>query len=118
VIEENIHFYTLNVSQGDSHVIHFPKNNAAIVIDPGDSDLINQLLHEQLKIKSIPFILVSHGDWDHMEGINRVIKGSLHEKRGRSIRLDYIFLNSEGMAKSSENTKFGKLFIRSDLVKF
>jgi len=34
MIENNINFYVLNVGQGDSHVIHFPVNEAAIVIDP------------------------------------------------------------------------------------
>lgn len=110
--EENIYFYTLNVAQGDSHVIHFPGCSAAIVIDPGNSDLINELLHKRLQIKSLPLILISHGDWDHMAGINKLIQSCLHEKRGRSIKPGYIFLNSEGMAKSSDKTKIGKLFIR------
>ncbi|MGE5340174.1 MAG: ComEC/Rec2 family competence protein [Candidatus Omnitrophota bacterium] len=112
--EENIHFYTLNVRQGDSHVIHFPAHEAAIVIDPYNAGVINNLLHERLKITAIPFILVTHSDRDHVEGINDVLIAGL--KRKKPIKPDYIFINHDGISKLAPNVpepkrrKFYKIF--------
>jgi competence protein ComEC len=94
--EENVHFYTLNVGQRDSHVIHFPTNQAALVIDPGNSQIINKLLHENLEIKFLPIILISHFDIDHMSGLNEVIEGCLE----KSLKPGCIFFNDHGFLKS------------------
>ncbi len=110
--EQNIHFYTLNVGQGDSHVIYFPASEAAILIDPGNGTLINELLHQRLQIKSLPFILITHGDMDHMAGINEVIKKCLMGKQGQPIKPGYIFFNDEGLSKSSKKPKIKILFKR------
>lgn len=98
--EENIHFYTLNVGQGDSHVIHFPFNEAAIVIDPGNGELINQLLHDQLEIKFLPLILISHFDMDHISGLNEVITRCLKNPENKRIKPDCIFFNDHWFDKS------------------
>jgi len=98
--EEKIHFYTLNVGQGDSHVIHFPTRKAAIVIDPGDSDLINELLHNHLEIKHLPLILISHFDLDHMRGLNGILLECLKKTRGEAIKPGYIFFSDQGFGKS------------------
>jgi len=102
MIEENINFYILNVGQGDSHVIHFPTNEAAIVIDPFNSELINELLHNRLKIKSLPFILISHGDMDHMAEIEKVIKKCLEKPNDQPIKLGYLFYNYDVLLKIME----------------
>jgi beta-lactamase superfamily II metal-dependent hydrolase len=97
MIEENVHFYTLNVGQKDSHVIHFPTRQAAAVIDPGDEHLIGKLLHETLEIKSLPLILISHFDLDHMAGLIGVINGCLKKnlKPGCIFFNDHLFLKSQ-----------------------
>lgn len=98
--EEKIHFYTLNVGQGDSHVIHFPTRKAAIVIDPGNSDLINELLHNHLEIEHLPLILISHFDLDHMKGLNGILLECLKKTRGEAIKPGYIFFSDQGFGKS------------------
>jgi hypothetical protein len=99
-IEEKIHFYTLNVGQGDSHVIHFPTQKAAIIIDPGNGALLNELLNNHLKIKHLPLILISHFDLDHMRGLNSVIQKCIEGINGSAIRPGYIFFSDQGFGKS------------------
>ena len=108
--EEKIDFFTLNVGHGDSHVIHFKENKAAVIIDPGNSELILQLLHNQLKIKHIPLILISHGDMDHMGGLNDVIIKCLEDCRGEPVKVGHIFFNDEGMAKIKDKARIKKFF--------
>lgn len=110
--ENNINFYTLNVGQGDSHVVHFPANEAAVVIDPFNSELINELLHNRLKIKSLPFILISHGDTDHMSQLEKVIKKCLEGHNGFPVKPGYIFYNFEVLAKLNQCKKMKKTFKR------
>ena len=98
--EEKIDFYTLNVGHGDSHVIHFPKKQAAVVIDPGNAGLINLLLHQQLKIKHLPLILISHFDLDHMAGLNSIIKKCLDNDSHPGIKPGYIFFSDQFFDKS------------------
>jgi len=97
--EEKIDCYTLNVGQGDSHVIHFPSRAAAIIIDPGDGNLINELLHNQLEIKHLPLILISHFDVDHMRGLNSVIRKCLGQTGKFAIQPGYIFFSDQGFGK-------------------
>lgn len=98
--EEKVHFYTLNVGQGDSHIIHFPTREAAIVIDPGNGELINELLHNHLEIKYLPLILISHFDLDHMRGLNSVIRGCLERPGKPEIKPGYVFFSDQGFGKS------------------
>ena len=68
----------IDVGQGDSSIIHI--NNKNIMIDTGgiiDNDLVllNKLLNELKKegTKKIDYLIISHGDYDHMgEAINLV----------------------------------------------
>jgi len=112
LIEEQIHFYTLNVGQGDSHVIYFQKNESAVIIDPANGELINQLLHHELKIKQIPLILISHGDMDHMAGLNEVIGECIENRQNNPIKPGCIFFNHEGMLKGYDKPE------RSEIKKF
>ncbi|MCK4763731.1 MAG: MBL fold metallo-hydrolase [Candidatus Aminicenantes bacterium] len=110
---DRVHFYTLNVGQGDSHVVHIPDREAAIVIDPGDSDVIGQLLHDKLKIKHLPLILISHFHLDHMQGLNEVIRQCCEPpvQSGRpAFKPGYIFINSH----SFERTKLAGMAERLD----
>ncbi len=107
--EENIHFYTLNVGQADSHVIHFPNRDAAAVIDPGNGKAINDLLYKHLRIKELPFILVSHFDLDHMEGINEVIKKNAELYPPPSPNTQTIFFNDTAYIKSKEKKRLGEV---------
>lgn len=98
--EEKIDFYTLNVGNGDSHVIHFPGKQAAVIIDPGNAGLINHLLHRELKIKHLPLILISHFDLDHMAGLNSVIKKCLGGDSKYKIKPGCIFFGDQCFNKS------------------
>ena len=71
----------LNVKQGDSIVINFPHNKANILIDTGGT--INRNYHNiykntimylnSLGINKISYLILTHGDYDHMgEAINLV----------------------------------------------
>ena len=69
----------IDVNQGDSSLIHLPYNRANILIDTGgiynydiSSNIINYLKSEG--IKSINFLIITHGDFDHMgSSINLII---------------------------------------------
>jgi len=68
--------YFLDVDQGDSFIIH--ENNKNIMIDTGGNN--NELFHntlnpkfKELGIRKIDYLILSHGDYDHMgEAINLV----------------------------------------------
>ena len=69
----------LDVGQGDSILIEFPFNRGNILIDTGGNDsysIIKNITIPYLKkrgIKSIEYLIISHGDYDHMgEAINLV----------------------------------------------
>ena len=69
----------LDVGQGDSILIEFPFNRGNILIDTGGNDsysIIKNITIPYLKkrgIKNIEYLIISHGDYDHMgEAINLV----------------------------------------------
>ena len=109
--EDTVHFYTLNVGHGDSHVIHFPKQEAAVIIDPGNGRLINRLISDHISVKYIPLIIVSHGDMDHMGGLNEIIT-EWKEKRKGIIELGPIYFNDEGTTKIKDKPRIRKFFIK------
>ena len=74
----NLYITFIDVGQGDSALIHLPHNKGDFLIDTGgkynydtSKDIISYLKSEG--IKDIDFLLISHGDYDHMgEAINLV----------------------------------------------
>ena len=69
----------IDVGQGDSILIEFPFNRGNILIDTGVNDsysIIKNITIPYLKkrgIKNIEYLIISHGDYDHMgEAINLV----------------------------------------------
>ena len=77
-IRNNLYITFIDVGQGDSALIHLPHNKGDFLIDTGgkynydtSKDIISYLKSEG--IKDIDFLLISHGDYDHMgEAINLV----------------------------------------------
>ncbi|MBR6690714.1 MAG: MBL fold metallo-hydrolase, partial [Bacilli bacterium] len=70
-IKNNPYITFIDVGQGDSLIIHLPFNKGDILIDTGgkynydtSKDIINYLKSEG--IKNIDFLLLSHGDFDHI----------------------------------------------------
>ena len=78
LIDYNFYCITFDVNQGDSSLLSFPNNKGNIIIDTGGSynNISNNILIPSLKsrgIKKINFLIISHGDFDHMgEAINLV----------------------------------------------
>ena len=77
-IKNDLFITFLDVGQGDSLLIHFPRNSGDILIDTGglykhsiSEDIINYM--KSSGIKSLKQIIITHGDYDHMgEAINLV----------------------------------------------
>ena len=77
-IRNNISITFMDVGQGDSILMHLPFNKGNILIDTGgkynydiSKDIINYLKSEG--IKNIDYLILTHGDYDHMgESINLV----------------------------------------------
>lgn len=77
-IRNNPYVTFIDVGQGDSTLIHLPHNKSNILIDTGGNinyniskDIINYL--KSNGIKKIDYLILSHGDYDHMgEAINLV----------------------------------------------
>lgn len=78
-INSNFYYILLDVNQGDSSLIIFPKNKGNILIDTGglyNKSILNNTILPLLKskgLKSIDYLILTHGDYDHMgEAINLV----------------------------------------------
>jgi len=74
LIPKDLKIYFIDVGQGDSCLIITP-NNKKILIDGGEGEsemLLSYLLDR--KIRSIDYILISHFDSDHCNGLIEVIK--------------------------------------------
>ena len=77
-IRSNIFITFIDVGQGDSALIHLSHNKGDVLIDTGgiynyniSNEIINYLKSEG--IKDIDYLILSHGDYDHMgEAINLV----------------------------------------------
>ena len=78
VLKNDQYITFMDVGQGDSALIHLPHNKGDILIDTGglynynlSLNIINYLKSEG--IKDIDYLILSHGDFDHMgEAINLV----------------------------------------------
>jgi len=74
VIPKDLKIYFIDVGQGDSCLIITP-NNKKILIDGGEGEpevLLSYLLDR--KIKTLEYIMISHFDSDHCNGLIEVIK--------------------------------------------
>lgn len=74
LIPKNLRIYFIDVGQGDSCLIITP-NNKKILIDGGEGEpevLLSYLLDR--RIKSIDYIMISHFDSDHCNGLIDIIK--------------------------------------------
>ena len=74
VIPKDLKIYFIDVGQGDSCLIITP-NNKNILIDGGEGEpevLLSYLLDR--KIKTLDYIMISHFDSDHCNGLIEVIK--------------------------------------------
>ena len=78
-IDYNAYYIMLDVKQGDSSLLILPNNKGNIMIDTGGSynnDITNNILIPTLKsrgIKRINYLIITHGDYDHIgEAINLV----------------------------------------------
>ena len=77
-IKNNPYITFIDVGQGDGAFIHLPYNKSNILIDTGgkynyniSKDIISYLKSES--IKKIDYLILTHGDYDHMgEAINLV----------------------------------------------
>lgn len=82
-----------NVGQGDSMVVNLG-NHRAIVIDAGpDPALVDRCLN-QLGVKQIPLLVLTHFHADHVEGVAGVI-------HGRSIGQVWVSNNAEPIFESN-----------------
>ena len=78
-LDNNLYMTMIDVGQGDSILIKFPNNNGNVLLDTGGNwlkkDAINKLISyfKSSGIKNIDYLIISHGDYDHMgEAINLV----------------------------------------------
>ena len=73
--DNNFYYTTLDIGQGDSLLISLPNNSSNILIDTS-SNKSESIIIPTLKsngIKKINYLILSHGDFDHMgEAINLV----------------------------------------------
>ena len=84
LLDDSFHVEFLDVSQGDSILIRYPKNNKIVLIDTGGIVSFNNTntykvsdstitYLKSLGVKTIDHMIISHGDYDHMgEAINLV----------------------------------------------
>ena len=77
--DSKFNYTVLDVKQGDESIITLPNNKGNIMIDTGglyNNDLSTNILIPSLKsrgIKRLNYLIISHGDYDHMgEAINLV----------------------------------------------
>lgn len=74
LIPKNLRIYFIDVGQGDSCLIITPRNKK-ILIDGGEGDnnvLLSYLLDR--RIKTIDYIMISHFDSDHCNGLIEIIQ--------------------------------------------
>ena len=78
-LDNNAYFTMIDVGQGDSFLISFENNKGNILIDTGGEvfskkDIGNSIIIPYLKsvgIKKLDYLIITHGDYDHMgESIN------------------------------------------------
>ena len=74
LIQSNLKIYFIDVGQGDSTLIITP-NNKKILIDCGEGNtsvLLDYLLDR--RIKTIDYVIISHFDSDHCNGLIDIVK--------------------------------------------
>ena len=78
-IDSNMYSIIIDVNQGDSFLLILPNNKGNILIDTGGSykgGIANNIIIPTIKsrgIKNIDYLIITHGDYDHMgEAINLV----------------------------------------------
>ena len=84
LLDDSFHVEFLDVSQGDSILVRYPRNNKIVLIDTGGIVSFNNAntykvsdstitYLKSLGVKTIDHMIISHGDYDHMgEAINLV----------------------------------------------
>ena len=74
-LNNNYYYVTFDVGQGDSSLIIFPNNKGNILIDTSSNKLNSEIIPalKSRGLNSIDYLILSHGDYDHMgEAINLV----------------------------------------------
>ncbi len=93
----------IDVGQGDSFIIEMPHNKANILVDTGGNlnyDIAKNILIPFIKskgIKEIDYLILSHGDFDHMGASENLISGFKINKvimnRGNNNDIELSFIN-------------------------
>lgn len=93
----------IDVGQGDSFIIEMPHNKANILVDTGGNlnyDIAKNILIPFIKskgIKEIDYLILSHGDFDHMGASGNLINGFKIKKvimnRGNNNDIELSFIN-------------------------
>ena len=93
----------IDVGQGDSFIIEMPHNKANILVDTGGNlnyDIAKNILIPFIKskgIKEIDYLILSHGDFDHMGASENLINGFKIKKvimnRGNNNDIELSFIN-------------------------
>ncbi|OGJ42060.1 hypothetical protein A3B60_00925 [Candidatus Peregrinibacteria bacterium RIFCSPLOWO2_01_FULL_39_12] len=108
--DDKFHIYFLDIAQGDSILIKTPQNHQ-ILVDGGPKDYVLTELSKVMPFfdKSIDFVILTHPDSDHMDGILKV----LERYEVKNILLTGVYLENESYNKllSLVLEKNVKLFI-------
>ena len=76
-LDNNLKVVMFSVGEADTHLIRFPYNKANILIDTGESQTkITSEIIPSLKsigIKKIDYLIITHGDKDHLGGASSLI---------------------------------------------
>jgi competence protein ComEC len=90
--DDKFHIYFLDVTQGDSILIKTPQNHQ-ILVDGGPKDYVLTQLSKVMPFfdKSIDFVILTHPDADHMDGILKV----LERYEVKNILLTGVYLEDE-----------------------
>ncbi len=94
--DDKFHIYFLDVTQGDSILIKTPQNHQ-ILVDGGPKDYVLAELSKVMPFfdKSIDFVILTHPDSDHMDGILKV----LERYEVENILLTGVYLEDENYNK-------------------
>lgn len=85
-IDSNTYDIMLDVKQGDSSLLILPNNKGNILIDTGgiyNGNVVTNTIIPTLKsrgIKSIDYLIITHGDYDHMGEAMNLVKNFKIEK--------------------------------------
>ena len=105
ITKRTLEMYFLDVGQGDAAFVVTP-NNKKILVDGGLRDralgflVWKYHLHKQNTSVTIDYLILSHGDIDHVEGLIPILKH-------RKIHINNILHNGIAVFKSGYNTSLG-----------